>query len=161
MAEQRRMVCDRHRRTVATETVTLGYRGTHYEIELCAEDVAKYDATMAELTEAARIAGRPPVLLKVTADNDDGDNADEVEAGAAEWSDPPGATSPQRRLYKEMRAEARAWGRENGWEELGPRGRTPDEVFRAWKKFKGWRGDLFAAWNGARLRGLRAAENDD
>jgi hypothetical protein len=88
----------------ADETVTFGLDGTTYEIDLSSANAAKLRDVLAPYVGHARkVGGSRRSGRKATASSD-GPSAKEV----------------------------RAWARENGWKDLGDRGRVPAEVREAY-----------------------------
>lgn len=88
----------------ADETVTFGLDGTTYEIDLSSTNASKLRDALSPYVGHAR---------KVGAGRRGGRRASSSSEGASA-------------------KEVRAWARENGWKDLGDRGRVPAEVREAY-----------------------------
>jgi hypothetical protein len=89
----------------ATQTVLFALDGKSYEIDLNDENNSKLREALAPFLGGARkvSGGRMPAVRRI------------------------GSTAPTRDL-----AAVRVWARENGWPDLGERGRVPDEILKAY-----------------------------
>lgn len=89
----------------ATQTVLFALDGKSYEIDLSDDHTAELRAALAPFVGAARkvSGGRMTPVRRI------------------------GSTGPARDLNA-----VRAWARDNGWPDLGSRGRVPDEILKAY-----------------------------
>jgi len=89
----------------ADETISFGYQGSHFEIDLSARNARRLRQDIDPFIAAAR---RVP----------------------SSRAPRPGPRTAARRRDT---ANARAWAQKNGFPWLGEKGRLPDEVMKAWE----------------------------
>lgn len=96
----------------AVETIQFGLEGTAYEIDLSKKNAAAMRSAMAVYVEAGRrVAGKRV---------------------ARSGGRVAGKSTP-RAQNRDSNAEIRAWARDNGWPDLGERGRISAEIVEAYE----------------------------
>lgn len=102
----------------ASETITLGYRGFLYELDLTEEHAQELDGVLEFWIQAAHAKGKWPKRVQAV--------KEPAPAPVKAARKPAGLTPEQRR-------EAREWGRANGFQ-VAARGYLNPELVKAFKK---------------------------
>lgn len=130
----------------APHTRTFSVGTTQWVIDLCDENVARFDAEMKFWTDAARrVTGRgkrkpaakqptqsapapapepEPQPEEAAARTEVAEETLPIPVKDEEWWRHPGLRGARQRI--------RHWGRTHGWPHLGDRGSVPNEVYDAW-----------------------------
>lgn len=106
----------------ADATVAYSLEGVDYEIDLSAKNRSKfYDALANYVEHSRRVSKAKPVRARRA-------------PKAVTYPDKPKAAKSNGKsdLSKEDRAAIRAWGKANGWDALGDRGRLPAALIEAY-----------------------------
>jgi hypothetical protein len=170
------MVDDLDKLTPAERTVLFSLDGKDFEIDLSPANVCRLQEEFGAWIDCARRPGKPaakgmgsarqakessvtrllvvptseplplPELVEEDAPFTEADTAGVAAEDRAEFKNPEGADPALRKVYAEMRHDARAFARTHGWPDLGVQGRLPDDLCARWKDAMGWTGDLFAEW---------------
>lgn len=118
------LTCDLHEgdEVSAEQTVTFGFDGRTWEVDLCRAHLEEFEGFMVRLSGSARETGRQRAAAEVRSSGADGRGTTRRRAPAA--SDV---------LTKSEREACRTWARGNGFPNLGERGRVPTAAVEAWE----------------------------
>jgi len=103
-----RVLDDLDKTTEAAETLPLGLRGQWYELDLGAENLRRLEEFLGPYLKAGRRIGEPLHTAPVR-----------------------GGSYPAQR---QLKAEMRAWGKDNGWPDLEPGGYIPKPLREAYQR---------------------------
>lgn len=114
----------------ASVTEIIGFRGFFYKIDLTEEHAEAMAADFEKWVGAAHEKVR---WLKANKPQFASPDVESLLANSIQPAEPKQRRKPSAKLTPEERAEARAWGRENGYE-VASRGTLPDALVKAWRK---------------------------
>lgn len=115
------LTCDLHEsdQVGAAQTVTFGFAGRTWEVDLCPSHLDEFESFMVRLSGSARETGRQ--------------RAGAIRATGSDQQRRRRAPAASDVLSKDERERCRAWARSHGFPDLGERGRIPTAVVEAWE----------------------------
>ena len=118
------------------ETVRFGWQGVDFEVDLVPEGVKRLEELLEPFVSAGRRVQRPVHRLSA------GERAENARRRA------PAVAGNEAARSREETAAIRAWARENGWPQMGDRGRLPSDVLDAYDRAQGEAGGSSEAVGG-------------